>query len=288
MTAPAVPSSPSAEDAPSVRPLVADDLPALRGIIAADPVTHCFVASRLPESGRRLAAEFWAVERRGRLSSALHVGANVIPIATDSDDRRTLADRLRRSGRRGSSLVGPSAEVLDLWDRLGGAWGRAREVRPRQPVLAISTTPQVTPDASVRRVRIEELEILLPACIAMFTEEVGVSPVSGGAGPAYRARVADLIRTGRAFARIEGGRVLFKAEVGAAAAGACQVQGVWVSPDVRGQGLSEPGMAAVISLARESIAPVVSLYVNDFNAPARRCYEAVGMKPAGEFATVLL
>jgi predicted GNAT family acetyltransferase len=288
MTAPAVPSSASAEQDGIVRPLSADDLPDLRRILDADPATHCFVAARIDQGRHRLAADFWAVERAGRLVSALHVGANVVPIATDSAARRLLAERLRRTGRRGSSFVGPAEEVLDLWDRLDGAWGPAREVRSRQPLLAIDSAPRVTADRGVRPVEPHEIDVLVPACVAMFTEEVGISPVAGGAGAAYRARIAELVREGRAFARIEGGRVLFKAEIGAATSAACQVQGVWVAPELRGRGLSEPGMAAVVELARERIAPVVSLYVNDFNAVARRCYEAVGFRPTGEFATVLL
>ena len=45
----------------------------------------------------------------------------------------------------------------------------------------------------------------------MFTEEIGVPPESVDL---YRARVAELISARRCFARIENGRVLFKAEVG--------------------------------------------------------------------------
>jgi uncharacterized protein len=302
MTAPAIPSSRSAEHDGVVRPLTASDLPDLERLLAADPVAHCFVASRLDESragehlGRghrdasrhRLAADFWVVERGGRCVAALHVGANIVPIATDDGARRVLAERLRRSGRRGSSLVGPAEEVLDLWDRLDGAWGRAREVRDRQPLLAIDHAPVLTPDPLVRPVRLDELDLLVPACIAMFTEEVGVSPVAGGAASAYRARVADLVRSGRALARIEAGRVVFKAEIGAVSAWVCQIQGVWVAPERRGEGLSEPGMAAVVEISRQRTAPVVSLYVNDYNSVARRCYDAVGFKAAGEFATVLL
>lgn len=302
MTAPAIPSSRSAEHDGVVRPLAAADLPRLLQLIDADPVAHCFVAARIeeirgagarpgrsaPDGMARLAADFWAVERAGALVSALHVGANVVPIATDDGARRALADRLRRTGRRGSSLVGPADEVLDLWERLAGAWGRAREVRARQPVLVLDDAPRVEPDPRVRPVRMTELDLLVPACIAMFTEEVGVSPVAGGAGAAYRARISDLVREGRALARIDEGRVVFKAEVGAASARACQIQGVWVAPERRGEGLSEPGMAAVATIARERVAPVVSLYVNDYNHVARRCYDAVGFRAAGEFATVLL
>jgi hypothetical protein len=46
-------------------------------------------------------------------------------------------------------------------------------------------------------------------------------------------------------------------------------------------------MAAVVALARESIAPTVSLYVNDFNTSARKTYAAVGFEQVGTFATVL-
>ena len=104
----------------------------------------------------------------------------------------------------------------------------------------------------------------------MFTEEVGVSPlrVDGGAG--YRARVAELVRAGQSLAWIEDGAVLFKAEIGAVSRAACQVQGVWVAPAHRGRGIGTAGTAAVVEYARTAIAPVVSLYVNDFNAAGPR------------------
>jgi predicted GNAT family acetyltransferase len=96
-----------------------------------------------------------------------------------------------------------------------------------------------------------------------------------------------LIAAGRAFARIEDGRVVFKAEVGAATPAACQVQGVWVDPARRGRGLSESGMAAVVEACLRDVAPTVSLYVNDFNVAARRSYERVGFATVGTFASVL-
>ena len=140
----------------------------------------------------------------------------------------------------------------------------------------------------MRRVRPDELDILLPACIAMFTEEVGVSPVAADGGTLYRARVAELVQSGRSFARIEDGKVVFKAEVGAATQGRL--------PDPRrvgrarrgvAKGSPSPGMAAVVEACRATIAPVVSLYVNDFNEPARRAYEHVGFNTVGTFMSVL-
>jgi predicted GNAT family acetyltransferase len=273
-----------------VRAITSEDLQAVHLLIARDPVAHCFVDARVRAGGAdpwRLGADVWGYFADGELQSLLHYGANTVPVETTPASRASFADRLRTVPRRCSSFVGPAAEVLDLWRLLEPAWGPAREVRSNQPLLAIGADSSRPADDGVRRVDITEIDILLPACIDMFTSEVGVSPVAGGAGAGYRARIAELIRSGRAFARVDGGRVVFKAEVGTVTEGVCQIQGVWVAPELRGRGLAAPGMAAIVGLARESIAPVVSLYVNDFNTAARKTYAAVGFEQVGSFATVL-
>jgi predicted GNAT family acetyltransferase len=174
-----------------------------------------------------------------------------------------------------------------MWELLRPYWSQPREIRDAQPVMSISGEPRVAADPLLRRVRPDELDVLLPASVAMFTEEVGVSPLGLDGGAAYRARVAELIALGRAFARIEDGQVLFKAEIGAVTPHACQVQGVWVRPELRGRGLAVAGMAAVVNEALRSVAPVVSLYVNDFNAPARAVYRKVGFTEVGTLTSVL-
>ncbi|MGO9784819.1 MAG: GNAT family N-acetyltransferase, partial [Streptosporangiaceae bacterium] len=47
------------------------------------------------------------------------------------------------------------------------------------------------------------------------------------------------------------------------------------------------GMASVVREAQRSIAPVVSLYVNDFNAPARGAYRRVGFAQVDPFMSGL-
>lgn len=274
----------------TVRPVTAVDLPAVERILASDPVAHCLVTSRVRAGGVdpwRLGGEILGFYDDEGLLSLVYQGANLVPVETDPRSRSAFVDRLRRMGRRSSSLVGPADEVLDLWRLLEPAWGPAREVRERQPVLIIDEDPQVPADPRVRPATLEDLDVLVPACVAMFTAEVGVSPVARGMATAYRARIAEIVASGHSFVRIENGVVIFKAEVGVATERVCQVQGVWVDPAHRGRGLSVPAMAAVVELARESISPVVSLYVNDFNTAARRCYATVGFRSHGDFATVL-
>jgi predicted GNAT family acetyltransferase len=82
--------------------------------------------------------------------------------------------------------------------------------------------------------------------------------------------------------------VLFKTEVGAATSYACQLQGVWVRPDRRGQDIAVRALAAVVEHVRATVAPVVTLYVNDHNRSARRTYERVGFRETEMFSSILL
>ena len=268
------------------------DLAAARALCEQDSIANVFVAGRLDAAGLdpwRLGAEVWGYVEDGVLRALCFAGANLAPVqlGTYVPATRAFAERARREGRRCSSFVGPADGVLGLWRELEPLWGPAREVRADQPLLAMDTAPHVAADPRVRVVEPHEVATLLPASIAMFTEEVGISPVGSDGGALYRARVTELVESRRAYARIEDGRVLFKAEIGAATANACQVQGVWVDPSLRGQGLGVAGTAAVVALARREVCPLVSLYVNAFNTPARAVYERVGFTQVGTFASIL-
>jgi hypothetical protein len=46
-------------------------------------------------------------------------------------------------------------------------------------------------------------------------------------------------------------------------------------------------VAAVVAGALRSVAPVVTLYVNDFNAPARAAYRRAGFTEVDTFMSVL-
>ncbi|HET7312081.1 MAG TPA: GNAT family N-acetyltransferase [Mycobacteriales bacterium] len=273
-----------------IRVLDDRDLPVVLGLLSRDPIANVFVQSRVEAAGLqpwRLGAEMWGHVADGQITGLCYAGANLVPVEGDDGALRAFADRARRQGRRCSSIVGPARLVAPLWQLLEPTWGAARDVRPRQPLMLAEGPCDIEPDPLVRRVRTDEVDVLLPASIAMFTEEVGVSPVAADGGTLYRARVTELVQAGRSFARIEGDRVVFKAEVGAVTRAACQVQGVWVDPTLRGQGLSVRGMAAVLQLCLDTLAPAVTLYVNDFNAPARRAYERVGFRDVGTFMSVL-
>jgi len=256
-------------------------------VLDADPIASCMVASRVELAGVdswRLGGELWGMG--SRLEGLCFAGANLVPLRGSRPTLRAFADRARRRGRACSSLVGRAELVLPLWSELEQDWAPAREVRPEQPLMVLPTRASTRPDPMVRQVHPHELDRYLPAAVAMFTEEVGVDPRLGDGGVGYRARVAEQIASGRAFARFEDGEVVFKAEIGALSSRVGQIQGVWVHPDRRGHGVGAAGTAAVVDrlVAMDRVA---SLYVNAFNAPARATYTRIGFTQIASFATVL-
>ena len=274
-----------------VRALDARSIDQLRAIINREPVRYCYVASRLANAQhsffRNNFADFLGYFDDGHLKSALLLGANVVPINTSSVARQEFATVLARQGRRCSSIVGAQAETLDLWSMLQSSWGAARSIREAQPVMAMRSHSSLQADDEVRYATLSDLDALFPACVEMFTKEVGVSPIAQGGGSAYRNRISELITSKRSFVRTDQGEVIFKAEIGALGNGVAQIQGVWVNPQYRGQGIAAPAMSAVVSRVLNDLAPTASLYVNEFNKPALATYERVGFEVVDTFATVL-
>lgn len=273
-----------------VRVLGREDIPAAIRVLSARPVENVFVAARVRAAGldpASLGCPVWGYERDGALVSLCHAGSNLVPVNAD-DDALDAWTEYAGQHRVCASIIGPSEVAMSLWHRLGRRWGSSwadvRDVRPHQPVMTIAADPDVAPDPRVRAVTLEHWDAYTEAAVKMYTEEIGVSPVSGSSA-GYRFYVRQLITSGRAFGLFDGDRVLFKADLGSVSGSVCQVQGVWLDPELRGRGLAAPAMAAVVQLAR-SVVPTVSLYVNDYNRPARATYSRVGFRQVGEFATI--
>ena len=200
----------------------------------------------------------------GKLTSACYAGANLVPVGATPAAVTAFAGRARLQGRRCSSIVGPAEavgpDVGTAAPLLGAAPGDPGSPAGHGDLRAA----QAVPDPQLRRVRPTELDVLLPASVAMFTEEVGVSPLGTGrrgglpgpGGRADRARAGvrpDRGRPGDVQGRDRGrhpARLPGPGRMGA--------------PRAAGPGLAAAGMAAVVTEALQTIAPVVSLYVNDF------------------------
>ena len=230
---------------------------------------------------------------------------------------RAMADHARLRLTRRGSVTGPAPDVEAVWAPLAVDGLRAREERWIQPLLVAPSPPGGLVEPVLRRrprlgwaadglhaAGPAEEELVLPASVAMFSGELGYDPTA--AGGSYARHVAWLVATGRSYVLLDDGlgrpaqpggprRVAFKTDVGAvwdAPTGTVvQLTGVWTRDDLRGRGIATAALAAVVDAVRRDhmrAGGAVSLYVNDFNAPALGLYDRLGFQRSGMFATILL
>ena len=148
-------------------------------------LAYCRLLTAVESGVAASGGQVWGFPAEGPLEAVCWAGANLVPVLPPwlvprrrDEASAAFAAFARSRGRRSSSIVGRADGVLGLWRHLDGAWGPAREIRPEQPSLVIAAAPAVEPDPEVRASMPEQLGTLLPACVSMFVEEVGYSPLS--------------------------------------------------------------------------------------------------------------
>ncbi|HJX78499.1 GNAT family N-acetyltransferase [Glutamicibacter sp.] len=265
------------------------DTAALLALLDQDPVVNIFTRSQLALHRSAVPdgfAHLLGINGEDGLESACWVGANIAPTAMTDEHARAYAQYALDTRQRFASVFGPAQTVLAMREVLATGPQDFFDVRENQPMMSIRRRSEAAAIRSLRVATLQDFDLVLPASAAMFEEELGYSPLENGGGY-YRSRVRQLIREGHTLIDTdEYGEIIFKADLGTVTTAAVQIQGVWISPRHRGQGLSTGYMAATVAYALR-FAPTVSLYVNDFNLPAIRSYERVGFEQVGTFATIL-
>ena len=277
---------------PSLRRLHGVDTAKAVALCERHPVDSVLLRVAIEQTGIGASFSLGRFDADRELTALAWEYGNILPLGFDEDGLDEVAEEFAGRRRTGSSIVGPADQVMGLWNRICKRWGPARDVRERQFSMVMDSDPDVVADPLVQPAGVGDVSLVFPASVAMYIEEVGYDPTSHGAGYAYRG--ARLVRSQHTFIRKapladgSGERVVFKADVGALAGGVAQLQGVWVAPDLRGRGIATAGVAAVVKLVRERLAPTISLYVNDYNAAAIATYTRVGFRIAGRWATVFV
>jgi len=298
------------------------DIAAALEVCAREPLAAVVPAARLAVAKQHgwvaAGGEVWAWPDVDRPLAVAWAGANLIPVVPNylpADAQAAaiahFAKCAKAWGQRCSAIVGAAAPVQALWRALRNSWPPPIDVRAHQPLFRLDTQPESNafakntvaakntvnrkpnPDLKLGATPVEvkltspaDLPLLLPAAVAMFTEEVGYSPVRFGLD-AYRNHLANLIAEQRSYCVVVGNQAIFKADIGAVANGVAQLQGVWVAPTYRGQGIAKSALTAVIADAKRRHAQTISLYVNQHNSRAINLYRSLGFRHVGEFATIL-
>lgn len=263
------------------------------------PQAYAPIIAQIHEVGLVGTSTFVGLRQHQQLQAVVNLNGNVMPVVRTGCQGTALWHALIPMPRRCAAIVGENGAVVDFWNVVRRSWGPARDERFGQILLAAATgagapvasaldppvrgaTKYVT---DLRYAVMADLVALWQPSIDMFTQEVGVSPLVGTSAASYRARLATLIRNQRIVLCLDELGIVFKAELAAITNSTAQVQGVWVRPDRRNQGIGSFAMRQLRLLAADR-APNVSLYVNNYNLAALHSYQNAGFEPVHQVATI--
>jgi GNAT superfamily N-acetyltransferase len=172
---------------------------------------------------------------------------------------------LAKTGRRSAYCIDYDLMYIDEEPQAGAF--------PAGPADLVLRTPDMA-----------DIEALFPLQAAYEREEV--LPSNKDFIPsACRLALEHIVKKEHVLAACLGGRIIGKANTNAKSFTCCQIGGVYVHPDYRGQGIATLMTAALV---RNLVArgKGVSLFVKKLNAPAKAVYRRVGFKSTGDYRIV--
>lgn len=189
------------------------------------------------------------------------------------------------SGNPERQLIrGEEEQIERLLAHLSRREDTPRRICRERLLEQISPVEGVEPVTDLRPAFMEEQDEVASINARMMFEENGVNPLERdpkGVLERIRRRIAQ----GRVWVLIEGGRIIFKAEVISETPSASFIEGVYVSPLERGRGY---GFRCMTELGRRLLARTSSLclVVNEDNKGAQALYRKAGYQQRSRYCTV--
>ncbi|HEX8502315.1 MAG TPA: GNAT family N-acetyltransferase [Pyrinomonadaceae bacterium] len=224
-------------------------------------------------------------DRAGRLEGVALVGhATFVEARTEGALRAFAA--LAQAERGAHMILGEQEMIRGFWAHYAPA-GQAPRIfcrellfEQRWPVRACEAVPGLRPAT------LEDLMLVMPVHAAMAYEESGVNPLDVDL-PGFRLRCARRIENGRVWVLVERGELIFKADVASETPECTYVEGVYVDPASRQQGV---GLRCLSQLGRTLLERSVTLcaLVNEQNLVAQSLFLKAGYRLRGYYDTIFL
>jgi ribosomal protein S18 acetylase RimI-like enzyme len=221
----------------------------------------------------------------GRLEGVALVGHAVYVAADTAPALRAFA-RVAQGRPNAHMILGEEALVGRFWEHYAPAgqpprlFSREMLYEQRWPVSARE------PVGALRPATLDDLLLVMPVHAALAYEESGVNPIDVDLH-GFRMRCARRIEHGRVWVLVEGGNLLFKADIASDTPECVYLEGVYVEPASRQQGL---GLRCLSQLGCAMLerTKCVSALVNEQNFAAQALFNKAGYKLRGRFDTVFL
>jgi predicted GNAT family acetyltransferase len=224
-------------------------------------------------------------DEEGRLQGVALIGHATL-VETESDEALAAFARIARNCPRTHVMMGEQEKIERFWSHYAEG-ARSPRLICRELLMEQHWPVEV-------REMVPELRLATPADLQqvmvvqgqMAFEQCGVNPMESDP-EGFRQRCLRRIEQGRVWVWIEDSRLIFKADIISDTPDVIYVEGIWVAPEVRGQGY---GLRCLSQLSRDLLARAksVTLLVNEKTTEAIAFYRRAGYKLSSYYDTIYL
>lgn len=224
-------------------------------------------------------------DHSGRLEGVALIGHATL-LETRSEAAIAMFARLAQECRNVFMLLAEQETAQLFWRHYAGQGQQlrmyCRELLFEQP----QADPSGAPVAGLRLATMADLDVVVPVHARLAYEETGVNHLEGDA-EGFRRRCARRIEQGRTWVWIEGGRLIFKADIVTDAPEVIYLEGISVHPEERGKGYGRRCLRQLTRIFLERTRAVIVL-VNEERCDAQAFYKSAGFKLNGLYDTLFL
>lgn len=276
-------------DSPAVAPLADSHRDEVLTFLNHRP-THTFMMSGLIRDNGLVSplnrGTFYACrDPRGALAGVSLIGEITMIEARTEAALKSLAGRTQ-GVHNIYMIIGEQGQIGRFWEYYAEA-GQEMRLFCRELLFELRYPVEVHPPVpGLRPAALAELEPLMAVHAEMALDESGVNPLEVDP-EGFRRRCARRIEQGRTWAYIKEGRLIFKADVISETPEVTYLEGVYVSPEERGQGY---GVRCLSQLSQYLLprSKSICVLVNERNQAAQALYRKARYKLDGIYDTVFL
>jgi uncharacterized protein len=274
---------------PSVLRLVRGQEAEALAFLAARPIHTVIMSSMIRDNGLESPlnrGDFHACrDASDALTGVALLGHLTLVEARDPEVNAAFARRARDL-RCARLIVGESEKIEQFWSHFASG-AQVPHVSKREHLLELCRRPEACAAVpSLRRATPEDTARVAEVHARMAQEASGVNPLK--ADPeGFTGRVRRRIEQGRVWVWVEGGRLVFKADVVSETPEVCYLEGLYVDPRERGRGYGLRCLTQLCRLLLEG-ARSVCLLVDEGNEAALSLYRRAGFELRSHYDTIFL
>jgi len=273
----------------SIQPLMNKHVDEVLAFLSQRPMHTVFLAGLVRDNGVESPLNrgtFYACRNeRNELEGVALIGHATL-LETRTDRALEAFAQKAQACRNTFMIVGEEERIAEFWAYYA-VDGRQMRLACKELLFA-KNAPGESRDEflDARLATLGDLELTMPVHAAMAEAESGVNPLETD-HQAFRKRCARRIEQGRTWVLIKDNTLVFKADIQSDTPEVIYLEGVWVDPQLRGQGV---GLACLNQLEQRLLKRTSSicLLVNEHNQEAQTFYDRAGYKVQSYYDTVFL